>query len=121
MSQPPSPSALHVVLHQHAGTAPYLARIVGTCAQYGLARVFSTARRVSSRSGKTAELHFALKEEGLYEIGKSRRDDGYYYVARKKSGGLGWFACSGARALAMARLLDTGAPWFQVRQETKGL
>jgi len=52
---------------------PYVARVLGADARYGIRREFLHAvRRDLSRSGATGTIEYLITEPGIYEIGNSR-------------------------------------------------
>lgn len=111
-------NTIRITAHAHLGYRPWLARITGLDAKYGLARDFLESYVVNpSRSGRTG-VHAWEIDVGLYQRGGTKRDDGLFIVWRK-DGQLFRTTVDMARAQAIARLLDEGQDFEAARKATK--
>ncbi len=114
-------AAIEIALHAHLGYRPWVARITGIDDRYGLARVFVRPVEASrSRSGRTGDFVWEIIDTGVYQIGVSKHQNGFFLVWTK-DGRLIRTEIDGERARAIARLLTAGEEFDQARKATKAL
>ncbi len=104
--------------HNHYGYKAWMAKITGTDSRYGLSRAFCQQDRTSSRSGKTGDVDIEIDAPGVYEVGGTKRNNGFR-VVWVKDGKLAWGHIEKSRAVAIARLMDDGENFEDARLATK--
>lgn len=105
------------------GNKPWIARITGSDAQYGLRREFLEADRVEKehigRQRTVVRLSYSLSE-GLYEVSE-RGERRYMMVFPAQSGATRCSGLSAERMQAWVAALDEGETQAEARQASKGL
>lgn len=109
-------------VHCYYGEKPWVARITGTDAKYGLSREFYRGTRSRSKSGKTGTITITL-DPGLYNAGGGKsaiRDLGQFFlICPGLTGSLARVEISAERAREIARILDDGEDFETAVEETK--
>ena len=111
-------NTIRITAHAHLGYRPWMARITGLDAKYGLARDFEQSYVYRSRSGRTEDHAWEINSTGLYQLGGTKHDNALF-VVWVKDGRLVKTTVDMARAQAIARLLDEGKDFEDARQATK--
>jgi len=112
-------NTIRITTHAHLGYRPWMARITGTSQKYGLARDFLESYVCKrSRSGRTEDHAWEIAEEGIYQLGGTKRDN-ELFIVWSKEGRLVRTTVDMARAQAIARLLDEGKDFETARKATK--
>lgn len=109
---------LEIILHQAmSGRRPWIARITGTDADYGMSRSFVDGRIVRS-TRRTSELLFSIAVPGIYQIGQAGSDTGFI-VAWRKDGEIEYADTTEDRVRRYAELRDAGKSDKEARKESK--
>lgn len=111
-------NTIRITAHAHLGYRPWLARITGLDAKYGLSRDFEQSYVYRSRSGRTEDHEWDIADVGLYQLGGVKHG-GELFIAWVKEGRLVRTTVDMARAQAIARLLDEGKDFETARKATK--
>ena len=72
---------LQFTAHASSTKRPWLARIVGTHPRFGFTRTFLRGDETGlTPLGRTGEVVWEVDEPGLYELGGTRHEDGFFAV-----------------------------------------
>lgn len=109
----------------YGGDKPWIARIKGTSAKFGLEREFLASRLGKSKSGRTGNVKVIVTMPGLYECCNTdqKGKSSLFYVILPHDGGLVKVDASLESAHEIAAALDGGKPitdlGFRIKPDVK--
>lgn len=109
---------MEITLDMHFQTNPWIAKIQGKDPKFKFSRDFLPKVKHLSKSGRSGYINFSIQEIGLYEIGGTKRDNGFF-IAFEKKGEIVTRSVDFDRASAIVKLMDNGLSFEEARLKTK--